>query len=131
MLGECVISSVLFHHNKNSKRQTSVTSDRCYSSQTALRYSSWTDQCHSSMLQLSFIWKIKENTSLRHEGMLTQKTWREERVRARERGKGKERERKCEGEGGRDREREGPLDFWLLFLYVFFFSPWACPMKLD
>ena len=31
------------------------------------------------VLQLSFIWKIKENTFSRREGMLTQKTWREKR----------------------------------------------------
>ena len=36
------------------------------------------DQCHRSVLQL-FIQKVKENTSLRHEGMPTQKTRREER----------------------------------------------------
>ena len=33
-----------------------------------------TDQCYSSVLQLSFIWKIKENISSRHEGMMTQKS---------------------------------------------------------
>ena len=31
------------------------------------------------VLQLSFIWKIKENTFSRREGMLTQKTRREKR----------------------------------------------------
>ena len=31
------------------------------------------DQCYSSMLQLSFIWQAKENTSLRIGGELTQK----------------------------------------------------------
>ena len=36
------------------------------------------DQCYSSRLQLSFIWIIKENTSLRCEGMLTQKPRKEE-----------------------------------------------------
>ena len=55
------------------------------------------DQCYSSMVQLSFIYKIKENTSTRHEGTTTQKMQRE--------------------------ERERPLALWLLFLYVFFSSP--------
>ena len=41
----------------------------------------------------------KGNTSSRHEGMLTQKTWREER------------------------EPERPLALWLLFLYVFSLPP--------
>ena len=46
--GECVISSVLSRHNKNLKQRTLKRSDRpCDSSQT--------DQCYSSMLQLSFI----------------------------------------------------------------------------
>ena len=54
-----------------------------------------------SVLQLSFIWQAKENTSLRHEGGLTQKTRREERP---------------------------PGQFWLLFLYVFFSFPRACPV---
>ena len=43
------------------------------------RHSSRRDQCYNSMLQLSFIWKTKENTSSRPEGMPTQKTRREER----------------------------------------------------
>ena len=37
------------------------------------------DQCYISVLQLSFIQKVKENTPLRCEGMPTQKTQREER----------------------------------------------------
>ena len=38
------------------------------------RYSPWMDQCYTwSMLQLSFIQKVKENTSLRLEGGPTQK----------------------------------------------------------
>ena len=36
------------------------------------------------VLQLSFIWKIKENTSLRHESMTTQNTQREEKGRERQ-----------------------------------------------
>ena len=66
---ESTISSVLSHHNKNLKQWTSVTppgTDQCHSFQM--------DQCYSSMLQLSFIWKIKENISSRHEGMMTQKS---------------------------------------------------------
>ena len=51
MLGECVISSVLSYCSKNLKQQIIVTA--------------W--------LQLSFIWKAKENTSSRHEGRLTEK----------------------------------------------------------
>ena len=62
-------------HNKNLDVKAlgvSLLSDRlCLSSQT--------DQCYSSMLQLSFIQKIKENTSSRCEGMPTQKTRKEER----------------------------------------------------
>ena len=54
---EYVISSVLSHHNKNLKQWTSIT---------ALR---WT----SSMLQLSFIEKVKENASSWCEDMPTQK----------------------------------------------------------
>ena len=55
MLGEFVISLVLFPCSKKLKR--------------------WTDL----VLQLSFIWQAKENTSLRHEGWLTQKIQREEK----------------------------------------------------
>ena len=52
---ECVISSILSRHNKNLKQQTLKPFDRpCLSSQRD-RYSSQTDQCHSSVLQLSFI----------------------------------------------------------------------------
>ena len=36
-----------------------------------------TDQCYISVLQLSFIWQAKENTSLRHECGPNQKTRRE------------------------------------------------------
>ena len=69
---------VLSRHHKNLKQRTLRPSDRpCLSSRA--------DQCYSSVLQLSFIQKIKENTSSRHEGMPTQKTRREERVRERER----------------------------------------------
>ena len=55
--GECVIFSVLSCHSKNLKQRT--------------------DQCYISVLQLSFIWQAKENTSLRHEGRPNQKTRRE------------------------------------------------------
>ena len=74
------MSSVLSSPNKNLKRWT----DQCYSPQT--------DQYYSSVLQLSFIQKVKENTSSRHKGMPTQKTRREERP---------------------------PVQLWLLFFYVF------------
>ena len=47
-----------------SSQQKSEVTDQSYS---------WIDQCYNSVLQLSFIQKIKENTSSRHEGMLTQK----------------------------------------------------------
>ena len=67
LLGEFVITSVLSHHNKNLKQWMGQ------------RYSPQTDQCYSSGVQLSFISKVKENTSSRHEGMPTQKTQREER----------------------------------------------------
>ena len=55
--------------------------DQHYSPRTDPCHSSWTDQCHSSVLQLSFIQKIKGKKSLRCEGMLTQKTRREDRER--------------------------------------------------
>ena len=58
VVGVC-ISSLLSCHSKNLKQ--------CM------------DQCYSSMLQLSFIWQAKGNTSLRHEGGPTQKTGREEK----------------------------------------------------
>ena len=77
MLRECVISSVLSHHNKNLKQWM----DQRYSPGLDQYYSSWMGHCYSSELQLSFIQKIKENTSLRHEGMLTQNMRREERPR--------------------------------------------------
>ena len=51
MSGECVIFSVLSHRNKNLKWWTSVI----------------------ALLQLSFIWQAKENTSLRCEGGPIQK----------------------------------------------------------
>ena len=100
--GECVISQALSCHSKNLKWRT--------------------DQCYSSVLLagkcILEVWgqadakevKRRENESKRDRG----------------RGKERERERKCEGEGGREREREGPLDFWLLFLYVFS-SPLGLP----
>ena len=52
MSGERVISSVLSHCSKNLKQQT--------------------NQCYSSVLQLSFIWQAKKNTSSRHEGGQTE-----------------------------------------------------------
>ena len=83
--GEFVISLVLFCHSKNLKWQT--------------------DQYYSCMLQLSFIWQAKKNTSLWHEGV---PTWKKQK------------------------EEKPPGQFWLLFLYVFFFFffllPQACPM---
>ena len=60
LCGGCVCNfSVLSCHNKNLKRRT--------------------DQCYSSVLQLSFIWKVKENTSSRHDGGPTQKMRRGEK----------------------------------------------------
>ena len=88
LLGEFVISSVLSRCNKNLKQRT----DQRYSPQKDQGDRPWTDQCYDSVLQLNFIQKVKEKTSSRHEGMLTQKTQREERPLA---------------------------QFWLLFLYVF------------
>ena len=77
MLRECVISSFLSHRNKNLKRWM----DQRYSPGLDQYYSSWMGHCYSSELQLSFIEKVKENTSSRHEGMLTQNMRREERSR--------------------------------------------------
>ena len=70
-----------------------------------------------SVLQLSFIQKIKENTSLRHEGMLTQKTRRGERERERARL--------------RESTRKRPPPLWLLFLYIFFSPPGPALCKLG
>ena len=72
---ECVISSVLSHHNKNLKQRTSITALGHTVSQLSDR----------SVLQLRFIQKIKENTSLRCEGMLT-KRLKEKRERERDPG---------------------------------------------
>ena len=77
------LSSVL------SQQKFEVT-DQHYSPPLGQHYSSRTDQCHSSwidqgyrsVLQFSFIYKIKENTSSMPEDTTTQKMWRE---RARER----------------------------------------------
>ena len=52
-----VISLVLSHCSKTLKQRT--------------------DQCYSSVSQLSFIWQAEENTSSRLEGGLTQKTQRD------------------------------------------------------
>ena len=84
LLEECVISSVLSRYGKILKQ--------------------WKDRCYSSMLQLSFIWQAKENTSSRCEGQLTQKTRREEKP---------------------------PAQFWLLFLYVFSPHPEPALCKLG
>ena len=59
------------HCNKNLK----PCMDQCYSPWTDQCNSSWMGQCYYSVL----FRKVKENTSLRHEGMLTQRTRREER----------------------------------------------------
>ena len=61
-------------------------------------HSSWTDRVNSSVLQLSFIQKIKENASLSHEGMLNQMTQRRERQKKRERERERESSRACVGE---------------------------------
>ena len=79
-------------------------------------YSSRTDQCYSSVLQLSFIYKIKENTSLRHEGMLTQKMQRE-----------RERDRDRELVGEKERVIPGPL----APLFMFFPPPGPALCKLG
>ena len=82
-------------------QQKSEATDLCYSSQMS--------QCYSSVLWLRFIQKIKDNTSSRREGMLTQKARREEREHAR----------------GRDAEARGPV----APLFIRFVSqPWACCM---
>ena len=105
-----VISSVLSHHNRDLKWQTLKPSahHRSWTDRViALRQISVTAPCYSSIL----FRKWQENTSLRHEGMATQR---------------------CEEKRGRTRERAGERDLalWLLFLYVFP-SPWACPMQIG
>ena len=101
---ECVISPVLSCHSKNLKQQMLNLTAR-----------------HSSpkVLQLHVIAHFYlENTSWRCEGMPTQKTQREERERERER------ESECTHMG------ETPPALWFLF-YIFFPSPWACPMQIG
>ena len=85
--------------------------DQHYSPWAGQCHGSRADQCHSSMLQLSFIQKIKENTSSRHEGMPTQKTPREERERP----------------TASERPSPGP---WLLSLHIFS-SPWLCLLNWE
>ena len=75
---------------------------QCYNTWIDQCYSPRTDQCYSCMLQLSFIWKIKKNTSSRCEGMPTQKT------------------KRCKEKG------ERLLALWLLFL-CFFLLPLGLP----
>ena len=95
---------VLSHHNKDLKRGTL---------KPLVRHSSWT--VHVIVLgRIIFISKIKENTSLRCEGMLTQKIQREER------------ERVCACGG----ERETPWPFGSSF-YVFFPPPGPALHKLG
>ena len=86
MSWEFVISWVLSHHNKNLKQGTS----------------SWMDQYCSSVLQLSFIQKIKENPR----GVRACQPKRREEKRERERVRVSEQFRET-------------LAFWLLFLCVF------------
>ena len=88
---------VLSHHNKNLKRQTSIKALGQTMSQLSDR----------SVLQLSFIQKIKENTSLRHEGMLTQKTRRGER------------ERETESKSEREHKKETPAPLAPFYMYIF------------
>ena len=78
--------------------QLCFNADQCYGLVTA-QFKRWTNV--PAQLQLSFIWQAKENTSSRHEGWLTQKKQREER-----------------------------LNFWLLFIYFLSPPPWACPMYI-
>ena len=80
MLRECVISLVLSHHSKKIEGM---------------------DQCYSYMLQLSFIWQAKENTSTSHEGDWP-KRW----------------------------EEKHPAQFWPLFLCFFFFF-FLLPLNLP
>ena len=54
ILGECVISSLMSRHSKNLKQ--------------------WMDHYFIGKQHLAqFYWQAKENTSLRHEGRLTQR----------------------------------------------------------
>ena len=83
--------------------------DHHYSPRTDQCHSLWIDQCYSprvekcfsSVLQLSFIQKVKENTSWRPEGMPNQKARGEERPLA---------------------------QFWLLSFVSFSSSPGACTL---
>ena len=94
--GEGTVWGVCNFLGSVSLQQKFEATDQCYSL--------WMDQWYSSMLQLHFIWKVKEITSSWCEGMPTQKTQREERP---------------------------PTQFCLLFLYVFSPPPGPALCKLS
>ena len=76
--------------------------DQCYSSQM--------DRCYSSVFQLFYL-ESKGKYIPEVWGHADPKNQREERE--------------------RERERERPPAIWLLFLYVFFASPWTCCMYIG
>ena len=98
MLGECVISSVLSHHNEYLKRWASVTA------------------IGQTMSQLY----VTAQFYLENKGKYILEAWGHADPKDVKR---REREWKRKRERGVAREREGLLAFWLLFLYVFSSPP--------
>ena len=100
--GVSIVGGVYNFLDSVSLQQKFEATVQCYNPWIDQCYSPRTDQCYSCMLQLSFIWKIKKNTSSRCEGMPTQKT------------------KRCKEKG------ERLLALWLLFL-CFFLLPLGLP----
>ena len=106
--GECVISSVLFHHNKNLKQWTSITVLR-WASITALRQTSITALGWTS---------VTAQLYLENKGKYILKAWGHANP-------------KDEEKRERVREQERPPALWLLFLYAFSPLPGPTLCKLG
>ena len=120
MSGECVISSVLSHHNKNLKRWTSLTALGQTVSQLSDR----------SVLQL----RVTAQFNLENEGKYILKALGhadpkdvKKRGRALPCNRVCERERAPTWERAEESGRETPGPLAPLFI-CFFLLPWACPM---
>ena len=103
MSGECVISSVLSHHNKNLKRQM-LKPSVCHSSQT---------DCVSALRKIS----VTAPFYLENKGKYILKEW----------GHADPKDtKKRERDRALTRERERPLAVWL-FYFMFFLLPLGLP----